>query len=58
MTEPKSIQKLTSGDIMSDCCGVGVIDDWFPGKKYRTVEDIKYTCLKCHKLCKVRKEEK
>ena len=46
MTEPKS-----------DCCGADVIDDWFPGKKYRTVEDIKYTCSKCHKPCEVKEKE-
>jgi len=35
--------------LKSSCCGADVEDDWFPGKKYRTVDDIKYTCSKCHK---------
>ena len=41
-------------ELRSDCCGANVEDDWFPGKKYKTVDDIKYTCSKCHKPCKVK----
>ena len=47
---------MTERKIVSRCCGANVEDDWFPGKKYHTVDDIKYTCSKCHKPCKVKEE--
>ena len=41
-----------SKEIVSDCHGAEVEDNWFHGRKYKTADDIRHICLECGKLCK------
>ena len=44
--------------LISKCHKSDVESDWYPGKKYKDVTEIKWNCLKCGQPCKVQEIEK